>query len=83
MAQQNTLASLAAKLLELDSDMKVLKQSVHLLTALIGTQLFHTKPELEAFLRRFAEYQRNLDPDKESLDAALRILRQNIPFSES
>lgn len=83
MTQQNTLASLAAGLLQLNSDMKVLKQTVQLLKALVGTQLFHSQPELEAFLHRFAEAEKAFDPDRESLPATLRMLREGIPISES
>jgi hypothetical protein len=63
--------------------MKVLKQTVHLLKVLVGTQVFHTQPELEAFLHRFAEAEKTFDPDRKSLPATLRMLREGIPISES
>jgi hypothetical protein len=56
---------------------------VQLLKALVGTQLFHSQPELEAFLHRFAEAEKAFDPDRESLPATLRMLREGIPISES
>ncbi len=84
MAQQNTVASLAARVLQLNSDVTVLKQTVYLLKVLVGAQLFQGQmDQLEAFLRRFAEAERDFDPDRQTLDAMLQILRQNIPFSES
>jgi maltooligosyltrehalose synthase len=84
VAQQNTVASLAARVLQLNSDVTVLKQTVYLLKVLVGAQLFQGQmDQLEAFLRRFAEAERDFDPDRQTLDAMLQILRQNIPFSES
>ena len=83
MAQQNSVAKLTAKVLQLNSDMKVLKQTVYLLKFLIGTQLFRDQTEIEAFVHRFAEAEKTFDPDRDSLDATLRILREGVPISES
>jgi hypothetical protein len=82
VAQQNAVTKLAAKVLQLNSDMKVLKQTVYLLKVLAGMQLFQDRTELEAFLHNFAEAEQRFDPDKQTLDALLRILRENIRASE-
>jgi hypothetical protein len=84
VAQKNPLASLTVHVLQMNSDLKVLKKTVYLLKVLIALQLYqgHTD-QIETFLRRFAEAERGFDPDKQTLDAALRALKFGTPISES
>lgn len=83
MTQQEPVVRVTAAVLKMESDLKILKTTVYLLKVLIGTQLFSSLTELESFLKRFSEAERGFDPDKQTLDAALRALKLGTPISEA
>lgn len=83
MAQQNPLTSLTADVLQLQSELKVLRKTVYLLKVLVCAQLTQNQPELEALLENWSQAERTFDPQKPVLDVFLRVLRRGTEPAES
>ena len=67
MTQQDPMASLTARVVQMESDLKVLRKTFNILKALAGSQLFHDLAELKLFLQRFSQAERDFDPDRVTL----------------